>query len=154
MAGNQLTSVQHIVQLMLENRSFDHMLGFLYPAGQAFEGLTGSESNTDASGNTVTVYKIDPTAAGAYFMPGADPGEGYANTNAQLFGTGNPPSPPVATNAGFVTNYADAISYDQRSEAQRAGLDDRLADYGDVHSCGPARALWPRRWLCGLRPLV
>jgi phospholipase C len=48
-------------------------------------------------------------------MPGADPGEGYANTNAQLFGTGNPPSPPVATNVGFVTNYADAISYDQRS---------------------------------------
>ena len=71
------------------------MLGFLYsgsgnvsPAGQPFEGLTGSESNTDASGNTVTVYQIDPTTAGAYFMPGADPGEGYANTNAQLFGTG------------------------------------------------------------------
>ena len=122
MAGNQLPSVQYIVQLMLENRSFDHMLGFLYsgsgnvsPAGQAFEGLTGSESNTDASGNTVTVYQIDHTTAGAYFMPGADPGEGYANTNAQLFGTGNPPSPPVATNVGFVTNYADAISYDQRS---------------------------------------
>jgi phospholipase C len=122
MAGNQLPSVQYIVQLVLENRSFDHLLGFLYsgsgnvsPAGQAFEGLTGSESNTDASGNTVTVYQIDHTTAGAYFMPGADPGEGYANTNAQLFGTGNPPSPPVATNVGFVTNYADAISYDQRS---------------------------------------
>jgi phospholipase C len=26
----QLSSIQHIVQLMLENRSFDHMLGFLY----------------------------------------------------------------------------------------------------------------------------
>ena len=31
MPGNQLSSIQHIVQLMLENRSFDHMLGFLYP---------------------------------------------------------------------------------------------------------------------------
>ena len=30
MAGNQLPSVQYIVQLMLENRSFDHMLGLLY----------------------------------------------------------------------------------------------------------------------------
>ena len=122
MAGNQLPSIQHVVQLMLENRSFDHMLGFLYsgtgnvsPTGQPFEGLTGSESNTDASGNTVTVYQIDPTAAGAYFMPGADPGEGYANTNAQLFGSGQPPSPPAATNTGFVTNFADAIAYDQRS---------------------------------------
>jgi phospholipase C len=122
MAGNQLPSVNYIVQLMLENRSFDHMLGFLYadagnvsPTGQPFEGLTGSESNADASGNTVTVFQIDHTAQGAYFMPGADPGEGYANTNEQLFGSGKPPSPPVAANTGFVTNFADAITYDQRS---------------------------------------
>src|SRR5579859_5368117 len=102
--GNGFSAINHIVQLMLENRSFDHMLGFLYanagnvsPAGQPFEGLTGSESNTDTSGNTVTVYQIDHTAAGAYFMPGADPGEGYSNTNAQLFGSGKPPVPPTAT---------------------------------------------------------
>ena len=30
MTGNQLPSINHIVQLMLENRSFDHTLGFLY----------------------------------------------------------------------------------------------------------------------------
>ncbi|MGO9295560.1 MAG: hypothetical protein ACLP52_17090 [Streptosporangiaceae bacterium] len=49
-----------------------HMPGFLYagsgnvsPAGQPFEGLTGAEFNTDASGSTVTVYKIDTTVAGA-----------------------------------------------------------------------------------------
>ena len=30
MAGNQLGATEHIVVLMLENRSFDHMLGFLY----------------------------------------------------------------------------------------------------------------------------
>jgi|HubBroStandDraft_1064217.scaffolds.fasta_scaffold03094_9 phospholipase C len=115
MAGNQLPSINHIVQLMLENRSFDHMLGFLYPKSDSFEGLAGSESNTDASGNTVTVYQIDHTAPGAYFMPGADPGEGYSNTNEQLFGSGKPPVPPAATNSGFVTNFADAIAYDQRS---------------------------------------
>ena len=70
MAGNQLPSINHVVQLMLENRSFDHMLGFLYPKSDNFEGLTGSESNTDASGNTATVHQIDHTAAGAHFMPG------------------------------------------------------------------------------------
>jgi phospholipase C len=116
---NQLSSVQHIVQLMLENRSFDHMLGFLYPNKtgpnvQPFEGLHGTENNNDANGNPVTVFQIDPTAASAYFMPGADPGEGYANTNSQLFGTGDPPTPAIATNGGFVTNYAAAIAYDQR----------------------------------------
>jgi phospholipase C len=114
-----LSTVQHIVQLMLENRSFDHMLGFLYPNktgpnGQPFEGLLGTEANNDANGSPVPVFQIDPGTAGAYFMPGADPGEGYANTNSQLFGTGHPPTPAVATNGGFVTNYAAAIAFDQR----------------------------------------
>ncbi len=122
MAANQLPQVQHIVQLMLENRSFDHMLGLLYadsgnvsPAGQPFEGLAGTESNPDPSGSPVTVFPIDVTKPGAYFMPGADPGEGYANTNVQLFGSATAPAPPVPVNTGFVTNFADAISYDQRS---------------------------------------
>jgi phospholipase C len=115
-----LAGVQHIVQLMLENRSFDHMLGLLYPGrsgpnGQPFEGLLGSESNNDGSGQPVTVFPIDTSSAGAYFMPGADPGEGYANTNVQLFGSGSPPNPPAATMTGFVTNFDAAISYDQRS---------------------------------------
>ncbi len=115
--ANQLSSIQHIVQVMLENRSFDHMLGFLYegktgPNGVPFEGLTGTESNLDASGNPVTVYQIDVSQQNSYFMPGADPGEGYANTNSQLFGTGSPPDPAVATNAGFVRNFAAAITWD------------------------------------------
>jgi phospholipase C len=119
MATNQLSSIQHIVQVMLENRSFDHMLGFLYegktgPNGVPFEGLTGTESNPDSSGNPVTVYQIDVSQPNAYFMPGADPGEGYANTNSQLFGTGTAPTPPVATNAGFVTNFTAAIPLDQQ----------------------------------------
>ncbi len=122
MPGNQLSAIQHIVHLMLENRSFDHMLGFLYadsgnvsPSGAAFEGLTGTESNPDSNGNPVAVYKINPTDPGAYFMPGADPGEGYANTNSQLFGSGTAPVPPVATNRGFVTNFGATIAWDQRA---------------------------------------
>jgi phospholipase C len=120
-ADNQLAAIQHIVHLMLENRSFDHMLGFLYadsgnvsPAGQPFEGLTGTESNLDSSGSAVTVFKIDPATPGAYFMPGANPGEGYANTNSQLFGSGTAPVPPVAANTGFITSFEAAMAYDQR----------------------------------------
>jgi phospholipase C len=115
MSSNQLPAVQHVVHLMLENRSFDNMLGFLYPAGAAFEGLTGQESNPGTDGSPVTVFKIEPTTAGAYFMPGADPGEGYANTNSQLFGQGTAPVPPAATNHGFVTNFDATITWDQRA---------------------------------------
>ena len=46
--ANQLKQIKHIVQVMLENRSFDQMLGFLYtdagnisPAGNNYEGADG-----------------------------------------------------------------------------------------------------------------
>lgn len=80
--GSGLAAIEHVVVLMLENRSFDHMLGFLYPgnvtpSGQPFDGLTGTESNPGSNGQPVTVFKIEPTTPSAYYMPGADPGEGY-----------------------------------------------------------------------------
>jgi len=34
MATSPLLSINHIVVLMLENRSFDHMLGLLYAANR------------------------------------------------------------------------------------------------------------------------
>ncbi len=120
--ANQLSSIDHIVVLMLENRSFDHMLGFLYasdnnvsPAGQPFEGLTGTESNPDASGQPVAVSRIEPTTPNAYFMPGADPGEGYLATNIQLFGTQNAPAGAVPTMSGFVTDFADTLAWQSRA---------------------------------------
>jgi len=117
---NPLSAIDHIVVLMLENRSFDHMLGFLYadaknvsPSGQPFEGLTGKESNPDsATGQPVPVFRIAAGAANTYYQPGADPGEGYAATNSQLFGSTTAPSPPAATNRGFIDNFAAALKSD------------------------------------------
>ena len=114
--------VKHVVVLMLENRSFDHMLGFLYadsgnksPAGQTFEGLQGNESNPSARG-AVPVFKINPGDQNAYFMPGADPGEGYNATNSQLFGNTNAPTPPTPTNNGFVNDFAYTLGWEARQK--------------------------------------
>ncbi|MBD8897917.1 alkaline phosphatase family protein [Rhodanobacter sp. DHG33] len=123
-AAGGLAAIGHIVVLMLENRSFDHMLGFLYadagnvsPAGQPFEGLTGKESNPDgANGASVAVSRIQVGAANTYFLPGADPGEGYAATNAQLFGSNTAPVPPVATNAGFIDNFAATLTWEAKEK--------------------------------------
>ena len=119
MASGPLSLIANIVVLMLENRSFDHMLGFLYeasgnasPTGQPFEGLTGTESNPDENGVAVPVYAIQASDANAYFMPGADPGEGYSATNSQLFGSTNAPTPPVAANQGFVTDYSYTLGWE------------------------------------------
>src|ERR1700684_4545552 len=112
--GTGLTAIEHIVVLMLENRSFDHMLGYLYsgsgnvsPSGQPFEGLTGTEANPDGSGNQVAVYPITPSTPSAYFMPGADPGEGYKATNNQLWGSDTAPAAGTpAAMTGFITDFA------------------------------------------------
>jgi len=118
-SGN-LAAINHVVVLMLENRSFDHMLGYLYSAsgnvspqtGQPFEGLTGAEQNPDGQGGTVGVYQITPATPNAYFMPGADPGEGYKATNDQLYGSITAPAANTpAPMTGFVTDYAYTLGW-------------------------------------------
>ena len=39
-----LDNIQHVFVLMLENRSFDSLLGTLYPKSDGFNGLSGTES--------------------------------------------------------------------------------------------------------------
>ncbi|HEX6447882.1 MAG TPA: alkaline phosphatase family protein [Trebonia sp.] len=120
-ASNGLASIEHVVVLMLENRSFDHMLGFLYtsagnvsPTGQPYEGLTGKETNPDANGNPVTVSRITPSTPNAYFMPGADPGEGYNATNDQLWGSDTAPaSGTAATLDGFIKDFSYTLGWEQ-----------------------------------------
>ena len=123
MSTNHLSAINHIIVLMLENRSFDHMLGFLYadhgnlsPSKQPFEGLTGHESNPDAHGAPVSVFKIGPSTPNPYFMPGADPGEGYMATNFQLFGNIHAPTPPLATNRGFVKDFAYTLGWEAKEK--------------------------------------
>jgi phospholipase C len=117
--ASKLGKIDHIVYLMLENRSFDQMLGFLYsdagnrsPLDHAFDGLTGNESNPDDTGKEIPVYKIQASDSHPYLMPGADPGEGFYNTNYQLFSNDDPAAGAVADNRGFVLNFKSAIASD------------------------------------------
>jgi len=121
-SNGNLAAIDHVVVLMLENRSFDHMLGYLYsaqgnvsPSGQPFEGLTGSESCPDGKGGTVDVYQITPSTPNAYFMPGADPGEGYKATNDQLYGSTTAPATGTpAPMTGFVTDYGYTLGWQSK----------------------------------------
>jgi phospholipase C len=142
--GNNLASVDHVVVLMLENRSFDHMLGFLYPGnvsptGQPFDGLTGTESNPGSNGQPVTVFRIEPTTPNAYYMPGADPGEGYMATNDQLYGSDQGPASAgqAASCQGYVTNYAYTLGWETTEKwAIEAGTTE-----GDIMGCFTPEAL-------------
>jgi phospholipase C len=94
--------IDHIVVLMLENRSFDCMLGRLYPNDPDYRGLTLNESNTYA-GTTYPVWNdsgMSPTTA---CIPAPDPGEFFTDMNQQLFG--GPPASAPPPMSGFAANY-------------------------------------------------
>lgn len=120
MSSNQLGRIEHIIVLMLENRSFDNLFGWLYdPANEPpfnqippenFAGVYGKNlSNPRPNGTVVPVGKgADPTA------PFPDPGEPFQDVYAQIYGQKTTlyanaviKEPPRTCNMqGFLYNYA------------------------------------------------
>jgi phospholipase C len=97
-----LGQIDHFVVLMLENRSFDNLLGQLYPGRLDFEGLAGNEVNPDGFGGKVKVW-TDPKDSANMWLPKPDPGELFVDINEQLFGNGPVSGKPSMS--GFTTNY-------------------------------------------------
>jgi phospholipase C len=91
-----LDNLKHLVVLMVENRSFDHMLGSLTAVDPRIDGLTGTESNPDTTGAPVLVQ--DQAQYQGQLDP--DPNHDFASVNAQIFAGGT-----VPTMQGFVANY-------------------------------------------------
>jgi phospholipase C len=111
--GN-LGKVDHILVLMMENRSFDHMLGYLKLAGRSdIDGL-GTQFNFDDHNVPQPVTRRTDTN----FI--TDPGHGWTDVAGALPGSTSPPTVPyqlsgdsaagLASNAGFVHNFTHQIS--------------------------------------------
>ena len=116
--NNSLDKIEHIVVLMLENRSFDNLLGWLYdPANDEpfnvvppdFDGLYGKDlSNRTPDGGVVHAGKsYDPRS------PQPNPGEPFEDVYSQTYDVpkvdlkdvpSDPPQPPNMQ--GFIRNYA------------------------------------------------
>ncbi len=111
MGAALIPGIEHIVVLMLENRSFDNVLGGLYPAGTAagtFRGLTGDETNplnpTVPNSPVVPVFQ-GPAEDATYVMPYPDPGELYTDMVEQLFSNQDPLPVGVPPMSGFAWSY-------------------------------------------------
>ncbi len=100
-----LSNIKHIVVLMLENRSFDSLLGKLYPKTAAFDGLSGDENNPNPPGPPVKVGNCRGTDQTTMSIPASDPGELWNDINEQLFGSSAAPAAADPTMQGFVRNY-------------------------------------------------
>jgi phospholipase C len=95
-----LDTLKHVVVLMMENRSFDHMLGGLKALDPRIEGLSGSETNLDTTGNAA---QAKPQAAYQGQLD-PDPNHHFAGVDLQIF-DGNMAPDRVPTMGGFVKSY-------------------------------------------------
>lgn len=117
-----LNRIDHIVVLMMENRSFDNVLGWLYdpdnkppfnkvPDGQHFDGVSGKNlTNPAPDGSEIPVGK-----GKSMIDPYPDPNEPYDSVYAQMYNDHSNPVPvPNPTTSpsmkGFVIDYAAAIA--------------------------------------------
>jgi phospholipase C len=92
--------LKHIVVLMMENRSFDHMLGALQASDPRIDGLAGTESNPDTTG------ALAPAQPLAEFQGqlDPDPDHHFPGVDLQLFNGDMTPT-RVPTMQGFVKSY-------------------------------------------------
>jgi len=103
-AKTGLDTFEHVVVLMLENRSFDNLLGFLYqdekfkiPPGKTFSGLNdpnlGVPITPYGEGHTdQPILEPIPVKNNDFSQPFPDPGEVYQHVNTQLYNTIKPSS--------------------------------------------------------------
>ena len=154
MANPNLAKFDHLIVLMMENRSFDNMLGNLYglgaaPRGQHFEGVAGRNlSNPIPPDATDANRGVVPVWSGTVMdNPNPDPGEEYPHVSTQLFGTVIPaanrnlaatemsapfntpdPVPAVPPMNGFVVDY---INNFVRTEGRPPSFD----EYSVIMQC-------------------
>ena len=94
-----LPPIKYLIVLMLENRSFDHMLGYLDPDDDNINDLSDTETNSDHQGNVVQVSK------GAKQIGPADPEHHFLDVNEQIFEKTDPQPGDTPTMRGFVKKY-------------------------------------------------
>jgi phospholipase C len=94
-------SLKHIVVLMMNGRSFDHMLGGLRKTYPNIDGLTGNESNPDPGGATVSVQPI----ADFQLQLARSPDNHFPAVDVQIFGGAPPNANRTANMQGFVKSY-------------------------------------------------
>lgn len=94
------TPIKTVVVLVMENRSFDHMLGWMRNLNPKINGVTGSESNP--------ISTSDPNSPRVFFtnqshLVDPDPGHSFQAIREQVFGSNDTSLSPPPMN-GFVQN--------------------------------------------------
>jgi len=126
--NNASNRIKHIVYLMLENRSLDNVLGWLYENNQRpdqviappgyddpdYKGLfehVPTHFNLDSHGHKHWVVRGTQDDEKPFWVPYQDPHEDYLHVNNQLFGSESNPKPgTIPTMSGFYKDFDSGVS--------------------------------------------
>ncbi len=112
-----MEKIEHVVLFMLENRSLDSLLGWLYekdhpeltipspaPGEPAYDGLQGLDLSkfTNVAGGISTMPKRGSSGLN---VPSVDPGESFEHVNVQLFEKSDVKSGDTPTMRGYLKDY-------------------------------------------------
>ena len=94
--------IEHVIVLMLENRSFDHL--FAYSGIANLQGVDTSKSNPDKDGNPVAMSDTTPDSSPS------DPGHEFEDVDWQIYGvTGYPAPRPILMNGFASKDWPEAM---------------------------------------------
>lgn len=93
---------KRLVVLMMENRSFDHMLGYLKAADYPIDGLDGDETNPQQSDGPS--IQVSPAARSISDLE-PDPSHEFPDVNQQIFSNPAGEDTGQPNMQGFVENY-------------------------------------------------
>lgn len=133
--------IDHVIVVMMENRSFDHYLGALTleEGRDEIDGLTGLETNPSNLGEDVPVFKLDISCQ-------EDPPHSWGSSHAQY---------NQGANDGFVIKHEGNHGYEVGAEAmgyygrEALPIHYALADHycvPDRFFCSVMSSTWPNRF--------
>lgn len=109
--NDSLSQIDHVVVLMLENRSFDNILGHLYGVGESGQNRL---ITLDGEERTIESWSAPGQTWPQVTIPAPDPGEAFVDMNQQIFGLTHRPDPDepepegagsLGAMGGFAQNY-------------------------------------------------
>jgi phospholipase C len=158
-----MPKIEHVVALVMENRSFDHMLGHLKATHPDVDGVTEADR---CPWDPAKPHwgEVSVTFDGLDALP-VDPGHEFDQVSLQVFGTAKPAAGAPARMNGFVASYGDCWHEaekrrDGAPDVMRCQPADRVPILSELASefavcdrwfCSVPSMTWPNRYfvLCG-----
>lgn len=112
--GEQVTSarprdrIEHVIVLMMENRSFDHLCGYIQHDSPAYPRLDRLQESCPVDPERPKGLRV-PTSSNASYVLGTDPDHSHQAVMLQIFGREGTPGVGPATMSGFVASYRKKI---------------------------------------------